>query len=124
MFGRSTSTTAEAAMKDGPLKIEESDDSSSGEERSSNQDASSTNGDTTTNGDEKSASSNSSGDKFTKQETKAVNRSKILVYVALALAATAVGVLTWHFTTQDETNSFLVDVSMGHLSLALFFWVF
>lgn len=66
---------------------------------------------TTSNQSVKSATSNSSTEPITRQETKAVNRSKILVYVALVLAAAAVGALTYVFMAREETATFHAEVS-------------
>lgn len=103
MFGPKTSTTAEAVMrsdeKDTPqIVIEASDQSSSS-------------GDPTTTHHTDDRRSTKSDERFTKQETKAVNRSKVLVYVALALAAAAVGALTYYFTSREEAQDFQDSVS-------------
>lgn len=45
-------------------------------------------------------------DRMTAQETKYVKRSKVLVYVALLVAAGAVGAATYVFTSRSETANF------------------
>lgn len=108
MIKASKSQSAASVLEERPPKVlaEESSESSSDDEPTS------TNGDgTTTNGDEKTATSNSSGDKFTKQETKAVNRSKMLVYGALFIAAGAIGAITYVLTSNEEKSQFTRTVS-------------
>ena len=46
----------------------------------------------------------------TKQRTKNVNRSKLLVYLSLVLAAATVGSLTYIFTKKQETYTFETTV--------------
>lgn len=100
LLGPQTSSTASAAMKDEEeaprIIVEESEQSSSGDPT------------TTNNSDRASVKSDRS---FTRQETKQVNRSKMLVYVALALAAAAVGALAYYFTTRGEEEQFQTEVS-------------
>ena len=48
---------------------------------------------------------------LTHYETKAVNRSKMLVYLALLLAAIGVGVTTYFLAHQAEVNDFETGVS-------------
>jgi hypothetical protein len=44
------------------------------------------------------------------KETTAVNRSKLLVYLVLALAATGVGYATYYFLSEGEQDDFEVQV--------------
>ena len=46
-----------------------------------------------------------------KNEEKNVLRSKMLVYIVLALAAAGMGYAVYHFLKADETNDFEVQVS-------------
>lgn len=48
---------------------------------------------------------------LTLRETVAVNRSKVLVYIAIVLAACAVGFLTYYFTSSEERADFQRSVS-------------
>lgn len=93
------SSLAEEALSgmDNGIIVEESEKSSSDEDPT-----------TTNNSDKRSTTSE---DTFVHQETKQVNRSKLFVYLALILAAAAVGVLTYMFTSREETNDFHVEVS-------------
>lgn len=46
----------------------------------------------------------------TRAETTAVKRSKLLVYIALALAAVAVGTVTYVLSTKQETENYKNEV--------------
>mmetsp|Transcript_1046 Transcript_1046/g.2212 ORF Transcript_1046/g.2212 Transcript_1046/m.2212 type:complete len:1145 (-) Transcript_1046:169-3603(-) len=46
---------------------------------------------------------------FTQKETIAVNRSKVLVYIALLLAAAGVGVTTYTLLSREQTNVFEIE---------------
>jgi len=103
VFARKKSPVAETALMDPPaILIEESEASSSKD--SSSKDSSSCSDPTTTHNSVKSDGTKSAP--LTAQETKAVNRSKILVYLALLLAAGAVGALTYFFTSREEQQDF------------------
>ena len=43
---------------------------------------------------------------FAQKESKAVPRSKVVVYLLLLLLAIATAVGTWHYVKEDETNNF------------------
>jgi hypothetical protein len=61
------------------------------------------------------APSNSQADDeahFTRSETKLVNRSKLLVYLALLCAAAAVCAATYIFLSNDEENTMAAEVSL------------
>jgi hypothetical protein len=77
------------------------DSESSGDERTS------TNG--TDKASEPSAASSGTLD-LTRSETRAVNRSKALVYLILLCAAAAVGTVTYFLTSNEETATFQADV--------------
>ena len=59
--------------------------------------------------------SESSNLQIAKEETKAVVRSKVGVYVVLALLALATAAGTWYYVRQDETNEFEHQVRRGQL---------
>ena len=100
-------------MEDPEAEVME--DSSDDQSRSDSESKLSSDDGTTTNRSGNSGGNSSTSEPLTKQETKQVNRSKILVYVALTLAAAAVGTLTWHFTTQEENNDFVREVRYENL---------
>jgi hypothetical protein len=50
--------------------------------------------------------SNASSISITRAETKAVNRSKIIVLAVIAIAATACGAATYFFTKSEEEDDF------------------
>jgi hypothetical protein len=52
------------------------------------------------------ASSSSVGDNIAQKENDALNRSKCLVYLVLLLAAVAVGLTTYFFTSNTEQDDF------------------
>lgn len=58
-----------------------------------------------------SDSGGSGSDKFTGAETKYVNRSKLLVYFALAIAAAAVSSVAYINLRDDEEKTMKVEVS-------------
>jgi hypothetical protein len=49
------------------------------------------------------------------KETQAVNRSKLLVYLVLFLAASAAGTATYFFLTEGENSDFEVQVCSTEL---------
>ena len=68
--------------------------------------------DTSTGNDTSHNPSSSSGETLARTETKAVNRSKLLVYLALLFAAAGVGTATYLFTCREETAHFQSAVSV------------
>ena len=66
---------------------------------------------TTSNGGH-SDSGGSDSDKFTGAETKYVNRSKMLVYIALAIAAAAVTSVAYINLRDDEERTMKAEVRM------------
>jgi cytochrome c-type biogenesis protein CcmH/NrfG len=52
------------------------------------------------------ASSSTVGDNIAQKENEALNRSKCLVYLVLLLAAVAVGLSTYFFTSNTEQDDF------------------
>ena len=94
-------TTASSA-----LLIEESDDNT-------NDCNTSTHGASSSNlceESEHSGSDSSSSNGLGRQETRAVNRSKLLVYLILFISAVAVGTATYIFVSKGEEQDFEVDV--------------
>lgn len=88
-------------MKPPPPPREDSDfEDVKGDEQSSS-------GGSSTSGSNINGSSKTEEAPLVNQETKAVNRSKKLVYLALLLAAAAVGTLTW--------CKFALNRSIGHM---------
>lgn len=51
------------------------------------------------------------GQSLSREETKAVNRSKLLVYFAIVVAAAAIGALVYVLSYNDETQDFEREVS-------------
>ena len=47
---------------------------------------------------------------FTKKETIAVNRSKVMVYIALLLAAAGVGITTYTILSRQQSSVFEIEV--------------
>jgi uncharacterized membrane protein YvbJ len=74
----------------------------------------STSGHSTTHNGE-SQHSESTQNSLTHNETKAVNRSKIVVYTAILVAATAVGIATYFLMHLAEVDSFHNAVSKDSL---------
>ena len=66
--------------------------------------------DTSTGNDTSHNPSSSSGETLARTETKAVNRSKLLVYLALLFAAAGVGTATYIFARREETDHFHGEV--------------
>jgi hypothetical protein len=95
------------------LQIELS--SESDEDLSSNFDKSSTTG----TGDDGQARSNESGpeEHIARGETKAVNRSKWVVYFVIMLAAIGMGACAFTFTKRSEEQKYLSEVSKSYLEL-------
>jgi len=59
---------------------------------------------------DKTTSNNGEKEAFTEQETIAVNRFKVLVYVALLLAAAGVGLTTYKILSREQANGFEIEV--------------
>jgi hypothetical protein len=57
--------------------------------------------------------SNDSSISIARAETKAVNRSKIVVLAVIAIAATACGAATYFFTKSEEEDDFHSQVRRG-----------
>jgi hypothetical protein len=57
--------------------------------------------------------SNDSSLSIARAETRAVNRSKIVVLVVIAIAATACGAATYFFTKSEEEDDFHSQVRRG-----------
>jgi hypothetical protein len=85
------------------LQIELS--SESDEESSNNLDKSSNNG------EQSHSAGSSSGEEIARGETKAINRSKWVVYLVIALAAAGMGAAAYTFTAKTEAKSFENEVS-------------
>lgn len=66
----------------------------------------------TTTDNNPSSSSTEKDEQMAKEETRAVNRSKLLVYGAIVLAATAVGAFWYIFLSNGETEDFETQVSL------------
>jgi hypothetical protein len=121
MGARSKGKTSAAALKavdiDSQLLSEDSDeDSSKGDLHSSTGDGTSTTGTGV-----KGLNSENEEPQFTKKETAAVTRSKVMVYAALFLSSIAVGTLTYIFTSREEKNNFTREVSPVYLSVRFYF---
>jgi hypothetical protein len=65
---------------------------------------------TETSGKESHASSTSGELSIGRQETKAVNRSKLVVYLALLVAAAAMGTATYFYMAMEEQDDFESEV--------------
>jgi hypothetical protein len=48
---------------------------------------------------------------FTKDETKVVNRTKLIVYITLLLAGVAISITAYFFAKNKEQNDFEAEVS-------------
>ena len=117
---------ADPSLAGPPLFATDEEDSSqtSGLNTSTHGESSTTIGDGT-NGDEGSHSGSSGDAPLAQKETRAVNRSKLLVYFVLLLAATAMGTLTYVFVSNQQEKDFETDVSSSlERKHSLFLWSF
>ena len=92
---------------------ESSSHSSSGPSNAQDHTSSSFNTSTNTTTNNKDSTQTSESSTLAKAETRAVNRTKLLVLAVLSIAAMGVGFATYWFTRQSETHEFENKVGLN-----------